>query len=112
MPLRFLSRQSCWGYGSQDSENGASSISGQAILLGVFSQMCRKVGHFCKSALPRSTKVDTHKDFLIIKQWCCSFTLVGNSRVTEPSTFTCLNFVRVGKVVLGIRGTDVACGDC
>ncbi|KAB2634503.1 hypothetical protein D8674_038359 [Pyrus ussuriensis x Pyrus communis] len=36
VPLQFLSRQSCWGYGSPDSESGASSISGQAIMLGTY----------------------------------------------------------------------------
>ncbi|RXH92163.1 hypothetical protein DVH24_021186, partial [Malus domestica] len=45
------------------------------------------VGHFCQSALPHSTKVDTHWDFLVIKQWCCSFTLVDNSRVAGLSKF-------------------------
>ncbi|KAM2923119.1 hypothetical protein COP2_039395 [Malus domestica] len=80
MPLRFSNKKSCRGSGSRDSENGASSIFEKAILLGC--------------ALPRSTEVDTHWDFLVIKQWCCSFTLVGNNRVAGPSKFMCLNFVR------------------
>ncbi|KAM2591184.1 hypothetical protein TB2_043611 [Malus domestica] len=35
VPLRFSNKQSCRGFGSQDSENGASLIFEKAILLGV-----------------------------------------------------------------------------
>ena len=35
----------------------------------------------------------THRDFPIIQQWYCSFTLVGNNMVARPSKFMCLNFV-------------------
>ncbi|KAM1053435.1 hypothetical protein ACFX2C_000923 [Malus domestica] len=44
VPLRFLNKQSCRGFGSRDSENGASSIFEKAILLGVwllrFEEIC------------------------------------------------------------------------
>ncbi|KAM1087695.1 hypothetical protein ACFX2B_013048 [Malus domestica] len=36
MPLRFLRKQSCWGSGSRDSENGVSSIFEKVIMLGVW----------------------------------------------------------------------------
>ncbi|KAM2734184.1 hypothetical protein EV2_037524 [Malus domestica] len=35
----------------------------------------------------------THRDFPIIQQWYCSFTLVGNNMVARPSKFMGLNFV-------------------
>ena len=35
----------------------------------------------------------THRDFPIIQQWYCSFTVVGNNMVARPSKFMGLNFV-------------------
>ncbi|KAM1862016.1 hypothetical protein ACFX14_002527 [Malus domestica] len=70
VPLRFLNKQSCWGSGSRDSENDASSIFEKAILLG--------------STLPRSTEVDT--------QGLSNYPAVSD--VAEAASFTCLNFVK------------------
>ncbi|KAM2327982.1 hypothetical protein PS2_014211 [Malus domestica] len=42
VPLRFSNKQSCWGSGSRDSENGASSIFEKAILLGVWLSRFRE----------------------------------------------------------------------
>ncbi|KAM1365080.1 hypothetical protein ACFX2F_043546 [Malus domestica] len=36
VPLQFSNKQSCWGSGSRDSENDASSIFEKAIMLGVW----------------------------------------------------------------------------
>ncbi|KAM1094996.1 hypothetical protein ACFX2I_005780 [Malus domestica] len=36
MPLRFLRKQSCWGYDSRDSESSVSSIFEEVIMLGVW----------------------------------------------------------------------------
>ena len=94
MPLRFSNKQSRRGSDSRDSKSGATSVFEKVIMLGVFSRMWVKVGRSCQPVLPQNTEVDTHRDFPVVKQWCCSFTLVGNSRVAGPSKFMCLNFVR------------------
>ncbi|KAM0959471.1 hypothetical protein ACFX15_024055 [Malus domestica] len=71
MPLRFLRKQSCWGYDSRDSESSVSSIFEEVIMLGVwlsrFGGRClfdfgasNLVGSVVSnSTLPRSTEVDT-----------------------------------------------------
>ncbi|KAM1308830.1 hypothetical protein ACFX13_005727 [Malus domestica] len=96
MPLRFLRKQSCWGSGSRDSESGVSSIFEKVIMLGVwlsrfggrclfdfgasnliggvFSNVSK--GWACVASLPcHEAQRLTHRDFPIIQQWYCSFTL-------------------------------------
>ena len=65
---------------------GASSLVGS-----VFSNV-KRLGMFASLSCHEAQRL-THRDFPIIQQWYCSFTLVGNNMLARPSKFMGLNFV-------------------
>ncbi|KAM1944448.1 hypothetical protein ACFX15_012664 [Malus domestica] len=62
------------------------------LVRSVFSNVSKRLGLFASLPCHGAQRL-THRDFPIIQQWSCSFTLVGNNMVARPSKFMCLNFV-------------------
>ncbi|KAM0959469.1 hypothetical protein ACFX15_024055 [Malus domestica] len=71
MPLRFLRKQSCWGYDSRDSESSVSSIFEEVIMLGVWLS---RFGGRCLFDFGASNLVGS---------------VVSNSDVVGVASFTC-----------------------
>ncbi|KAM1030923.1 hypothetical protein ACFX2C_034773 [Malus domestica] len=93
MPLRFSNKQSRRGSGSRDSESGAASVFEKVIMLG--------------PVLPQNTEVDTHRDFPVVKQWFCSFTLVEIFDKVICEIFDRLPVIS-GKLSVHVTGADEA----
>ncbi|KAM2218267.1 hypothetical protein ACFX1S_017767 [Malus domestica] len=84
MPLRFLRKQSCWGYDSRDSESSVSSIFEEVIMLGVWLS---RFGGRCLFDFGASNLVGS---------------VVSNSDVVGAASFTCSTLAEnFGKVICG-----------